>query len=61
MPVAPYGSEHYREWNRERMRRRRKHPTRARRELDLQSIRRVDKTIAHLTETPPHQEGAGCL
>jgi hypothetical protein len=45
MPVAPYGSTKYRDWNRERMRRRRTDAAQWRRELNLQSIRRVSETI----------------
>ncbi len=50
MPVAPYGTPKYRAWNRDRMRRRRKSPGAVRRELDLASIHRADRTISRLTD-----------
>lgn len=60
MPVAPYGTTKYRDWNRNRMRRRRADPALSRRELNLQSINAADRTIAKLEARlkPPHQQEA---
>jgi hypothetical protein len=58
MPDARYGTPKYRAWNRERMRMRRENAVLHRRELNLLSIRRVDKTIVKYAARlkPPHQE-----
>lgn len=60
MPDARYGTTKYQAWNRDRMRRRREDAALHRRELNLLSISRVDKTIAKYAARlkPPHQEEA---